>query len=59
MNEVECIRVCEEALAGKFKNFKIRVSTSSISECIFEELRIPLEERIELLKQIRNGSCKN
>ena len=59
MNEVECIRVCEEALSGKFKNFKIRLSSSAIIECIFEECRIPLEDRMDLLKQISTGSCKN
>ena len=59
MSEVECIRVCEEALSGKLKTFKIRISSSAIIECILEECRVPLENRMELLKQVSNGSCKN
>ena len=42
MNEVECIRLCEEALSGKLKNYKIRINSSAILECIFEECRVPL-----------------
>jgi len=50
MIEVECIRLCEEALSGKLKNYKIRINSSAILECIFEECRIPLTDRMEILK---------
>jgi len=59
MNEVECIKVCDEALSGKLKNYKIRISSSAILECVFEECRVPLKERMELLRQVINGTCKN
>jgi histidyl-tRNA synthetase len=59
MNEVECIRLCEEALSGKLKNYKIRINSSAILECIFEECKIPLVDRMELLKEVSNGTCKN
>jgi histidyl-tRNA synthetase len=59
MNEVECIRLCEEALTGKLKNYKIRINSSAIIECIFEECRVAVVDRLEVLKQVTNGTCKN
>ena len=50
MHEVECIRVCEEILSQNFKNYKIRLNTSSILECIFEECDIEVQSRLDVLK---------
>lgn len=58
MNEVECIRLCEEALHGKLKNYTIRINTSAIIDCIFQEYNVPIAYGIELLKEICNGSYK-
>lgn len=59
MHEVECIRLCDEALCESLKNYKIRLNSTSILECIFEECGIPLQDRVGILHEISNGSCKN
>ena len=59
MNEVECIRICDEALAKQFTQYKIRLSSSEILECIFEECGVELADRIPILHQINLGTCKN
>jgi histidyl-tRNA synthetase len=45
MHEVDVIRICDEALSQYFDVYKIRISSTEILECIFEECDIPIHER--------------
>lgn len=52
MHEADCIRVCDEALSQYFTHYKIRLASSELLECIFEECQIDIADRLPQLQSL-------
>lgn len=57
MHEVDVVRICDEAVSHYFKQYKIRINSTQILDCIFEECSIPINERAFHMLQLADGNC--